>query len=125
MTQAPYRINYTQGPDGKVSIAIDIYGPLPDPLAGMSPEERRAVTRQRLSFSEYGMLWSVRRMPAAAKQVVWVEILARRRLAHLQKTQQAPAVPAPKPPDPVKPTVPYNPIVAPTPEIDIEPEMAM
>ena len=85
MTQAPYRVNYTQGPDGKVSIAVDIHGPLPDPLAGLSAEERRAVAGRSLSLSEYTMLWSVRHMPAAARQVVWVEILARRRQADVHK----------------------------------------
>ena len=65
----PYRISYTQGPDGKVSIAVDISGPLPDPLDGMSPEERRAITRRSLSFSEYVTLWSVRHLPAAARQL--------------------------------------------------------
>jgi len=64
----PYRISYTQGPAGKTSISVGISGPLPDPLAGMSAQERRAVSRQSLSFSEYVTLWSVRHLPAAPRR---------------------------------------------------------
>ena len=123
MTQAPYRISYTQAPDGKVTIAVDISGPLPDPLAGMSAEERRAVSRQRLSLPEYVTLWSVRRLPAAARHVIWLQILARRRQAFVQKTALMDK--GPSAPEPVKAPPPYNPIVAEAPEVDSEPEMGM
>ena len=123
MTQAPYRISYTQAPDGKVTIAVDISGPLPDPLAGMSAEERRAVSRQRLSLSEYVTLWSVRRLPAAARHVVWLQILARRRQAFLQRTALMDK--APVEPEPMKAMPPDSPIVAEAAEMDREPEMGM
>ena len=79
MTPSNYRLSYTRGSDGKHQLAVEITGPLADPLAGLMPEDRRGVMAVPRTWSEIRLLFESFRLPPLARQAVENHVLASRR----------------------------------------------
>lgn len=79
MTPSNYRLSYSRGSDGKHQLAVEITGPLADPLAGLTPQERRGVMAEARTWSEIRLLFESFRLPPLARQAVENHVLASRR----------------------------------------------
>lgn len=80
MDQPKYhKLSLHQGADGKVMVAVDILGPIIDPLAGLSFMERARLVIRPYSRSERALMRAVKPLPAIARRAVVADILAARR----------------------------------------------
>ena len=79
MTDAHYKFSYVPSPDGQFRMAVEVYGPLPDPLAGLGPEARREIEGRRRSWREFIMLAHTLNYPPLARAAVEHHIIATRR----------------------------------------------
>jgi hypothetical protein len=110
MSQGSYRFSYTPGADGKHRLAVEVYGPLPDPLAGLTPKQRQAVLQEKRTWGELSLLMQTINYPGLARQAVQHHVLACRRQRYEARGVQAPI------PSGVQ-------AVAPSPRPDREPQM--
>lgn len=76
---APYRFSSVIGPDGRRRLNIDVTGPLPDPLVGLTPEQQRAVYATPRSWGEFILIAQAMHYPWPAREAVRHFVLTRRR----------------------------------------------
>ena len=104
MSPAAYKFAYIPTSDGRFKLAVEVFGPLPDPLAGLDAASRTTIERQKRTWREFTLVLQTLNYPPLARAAVEHHILVTRRQRFEREMRvNAPGVtPAPvsKPPVP-------------------------
>lgn len=74
-----HKMTLNKMPDGRVSVMVDILGPISDPLEGLAMKERLQVFLWPLSWNERAMMRAVKGLPTIARRAVVADIMVARR----------------------------------------------
>lgn len=74
-----HRMTLSRAPDGRVSVTVDILGPIANPLAGLNAKDKLRLLLWPYSRYERAMMKAVKGLPVIARRAVAADILAARR----------------------------------------------
>ena len=84
-----HRLSIQRTSDGRVAVAVDILGPIANPLAGLPLVDRLRLLIRPYSRSERALMRAVKGLPAIARRAVTADILSVRRDQLLSRRQEA------------------------------------
>jgi hypothetical protein len=74
-----HRMTLNKTADGRVSVTVDILGPISDPLEGLTMKERLQVYLWPFGWNERAMMRAVKDLPTIARRAVVADIMVARR----------------------------------------------
>lgn len=82
---APYRFSSVTDNTGRQRLRVEVHGPLPDPLAGLTAAERSAVRATPRTWGEFILLAQTQYYPLLAREAVNHYLMSRRRTRYLAR----------------------------------------
>lgn len=83
-----HRMTLSRASDGRVSVTVDILGPIANPLAGLNAKDKLRLLLWPYSHYERAMMKAVKGLPVIARRAVAADILAARREAITEHRRQ-------------------------------------